>query len=315
MNWLCFITSLPTENATLRQRAWRALKSSGASVLRDGVYLLPDLLSNRTLLDGIAQDVLSGGGTAMVLDTVEPSGTDFKSLFNRSEEYAALLAELGKAAGELTPVSAPDVLKQARKLRKTVDQLSQIDFFPGQERAQTETVLVELEGDCARLISPDEPHAAVGAISSLNIGDFQGRTWATRAKPWVDRLATAWLIRRFIDPNARILWLKSPKDCPKDALGFDFDGARFSHVGAKVTFEVVAASFGLMEPALQRMGLLVHYLDVGGVQPPEAVGVEAALEGLSTTITDDDQLLNLASVIFDGLLTTFQKPADKGSKP
>ena len=315
MNWLCFITSLPTENATLRQRAWRALKSSGASVLRDGVYLLPDLLSNRTLLDGIAQDVLSGGGTAMVLDTVEPSGTDFKSLFNRSEEYAALLAELGKAAGELTPVSAPDVLKQARKLRKTFDQLSQIDFFPGQERAQTETVLVELEGDCARLISPDEPHAAVGAISSLNIGDFQGRTWATRAKPWVDRLATAWLIRRFIDPNARILWLKSPKDCPKDALGFDFDGARFSHVGAKVTFEVVAASFGLMEPALQRMGLLVHYLDVGGVQPPEAVGVEAALEGLSTTITDDDQLLNLASVIFDGLLTTFQKPADKGSKP
>ena len=315
MNWLCFITSLPTENATLRQRAWRALKSSGASVLRDGVYLLPDLLGNRTLLDGIAQDVLSGGGTAMVLDTVEPSGADFKSLFNRSEAYAALLAELAKAAGDLTPISVQDVLKQARKLRKTFDQLSQIDFFPGQERAQTETVLVELEGDCARLISPDEPHAAVGAISSLNIGDFQGRTWATRAKPWVDRLATAWLIRRFIDPNARILWLKSPKDCPKDALGFDFDGARFSHVGAKVTFEVVAASFGLMEPAIQRLGLLVHYLDVGGVQPPEAVGVEAALEGLSSTITDDDQLLNLASTIFDGLLTTFQKPSDKDAKP
>ena len=103
MNWLCFITSLPTENATLRQRAWRALKSSGASVLRDGVYLLPDLLSNRTLLDGIAQDVLSGGGSAMVLDTMEPSGVDFKSLFNRSEEYAALLAELAKVAGDLTP--------------------------------------------------------------------------------------------------------------------------------------------------------------------------------------------------------------------
>ena len=315
MNWLCFITSLPTENATLRQRAWRALKSSGASVLRDGVYLLPDLLGNRPLLDGIAQDVLSGGGTAMVLDTLEPAGTDFKSLFNRSEEYSALLAELAKAAGDLTPVSAQDVLKQARKLRKTFDHLSQIDFFPGQEREQTETALIELEGDCARLISPDEPHACAGAISLLTIADFQGRTWATRAKPWVDRLATAWLIRRFIDPKARILWLKSPKDCPKDALGFDFDGARFSHVGTKVTFEVVAASFGLMEPALQRLGLLVHYLDVGGVQPPEAVGVEAALEGLSNTITDDDQLLALSSAIFDGLLTTFQKPTDKGVKP
>ncbi len=315
MNWLCFITSLPTENATLRQRAWRALKSSGASVLRDGVYLLPDLLGNRTLLDGIAQDVLSGGGTAMVLDTVEPSGANFKSLFNRSEEYAALLAELGKAAGELTPVSVQDVLKQARKLRKTFDQLSLIDFFPGQERAQAESAMVELEGDCARLMSPDEPHAASGAISALSIADYQGRTWATRAKPWVDRLATAWLIRRFIDPKARILWLKSPKDCPKSALGFDFDGASFSHVGTKVTFEVVAASFGLMNPALQRLGLLVHYLDVGGVQPPEAIGVEAALEGLSSTITDDDQLLALACAIFDGLLTPFKKPVDKGEKP
>ena len=251
----------------------------------------------------------------MVLNTMEPSGADFKSLFNRSEEYAALLAELAKVAGDLTPISVQDVLKQARKLRKSFDQLSQIDFFPGQEKAQAEAALVELEGDCARLISPDEPHAVVSAISSLSLADYQGRTWATRAKPWVDRLATAWLIRRFIDPKARILWLKSPKDCPKDALGFDFDDATFSHVGAKVTFEVVAASFGLTEPALQRLGLLVHYLDVGGVQPPEAVGVEAALEGLSSTITDDDQLLALASAIFDGLLTTFKKPADKGVKP
>lgn len=314
MNWLCFITSLPTENATLRQRAWRALKSSGASVLRDGVYLLPDLLGNRALLDGIVKDVLTGGGTAMVLDTVEPSGADFKSLFNRSEEYASLLHDLAKTAADLTPVSVHDALKQARKLRKTFDQLSQIDFFPGQERAQAESALLELEGDCARLISPDEPHAANGAISALNIADYQGRTWATRAKPWVDRLATAWLVRRFIDPQARIIWLKSLKDCPKDALGFDFDGAQFSHVGTKVTFEVVATSFGLQDQALQRLGLLVHYLDVGGVQPAEAVGVEAALEGLSSTITDDDQLLTLASAIFDGLLTTFQKSTGNGDK-
>lgn len=315
MQWICFIISLPTENATLRQRAWRALKSSGASVLRDGVYLLPDLRGNRSLLNGIAEDVLSGGGTAMLLDAAEPSGRDFKSLFNRSEAYAVLLAELTKAARGLTPGSVQELLKQVRKLRKSFDQLSQIDFFPGQQKAQAETALVELEADCARLMSPDEPHAAVGAISSLSVADYQGRTWVTRAKPWVDRLASAWLIRRFIDPKARVLWLKSPQDCPMDALGFDFDGASFSHVGSKVTFEVLAASFGLMEPALQRLGLLVHCLDVGGVQPPEAVGVEATLEGLRSTIDDDDQLLTLASAIFDGLLNTFQKSIDQGAKP
>ena len=119
--------------------------------------------------------------------------------------------------------------------------------------------------------------------------------------------ACAWLIRRFIDPQARILWLASPGDCPADALGFDFDGAIFSHVGSRVTFEVLAASFGLEQPAIARLGLLVHYLDVGGVQPPEATGIESVLAGLRETLTQDDQLLTAASAIFDGLLASFDK--------
>jgi hypothetical protein len=315
MKWLCFITSLPTGNATVRQRAWRALKASGAAVLRDGVYLLPESATCRSLLDGIAQDVLSGGGAALVLDVTEPREGDFAGLFNRSDEYASLLEETSKAHAGLTPDSVADTLKQARKLRKAFDQLSQIDFFPGPSHKQTDAALMELEVGCARILSPDEPHAAKGVIAHLKISDYQERVWATRARPWVDRLATAWLIRRFIDPQATIVWLQSPQDRPQHALGFDFDGATFSHIGSRVTFEVVAASFGLTDAAINRLGLLVHYLDVGGVQPPEAVGVEAALEGLSSTITDDDQLLALASAIFDGLLTTFQKPTDKGAKP
>ena len=131
--------------------------------------------------------------------------------------------------------------------------------------------------------------------------------WATRQRPWVDRLACAWLIRRFIDHRAKILWLEKPEQCPADALGFDFDGARFSHVGAKVTFEVLLASFGLESPALARLGGLVHFLDVGGVQPPEAAGVESALAGMQTAITDDDALLASVSAVFDGLLASFEK--------
>lgn len=148
----------------------------------------------------------------------------------------------------------------------------------------------------------------------LRIGDYQGRLWATRQRPWIDRLASAWLIRRSIDRHARFLWLAAPADCPAEAIGFDFDGAAFSHVGACVTFEVLLARFGLETPALRRFGALVHFLDIGGALPPEAIGVESALAGLRDTITDDDQLLALASRIFDGLLATFEKSAEKTTK-
>src|SRR5262249_40611246 len=157
--------------------------------------------------------------------------------------------------------------------------LVEIDFFPNEAQTHVDRALCELELACARVLSPDEPHAKEGVITRLRVADYQGRIWATRKRPWVDRLASAWLIRRFIDRDAQIRWLSSPDKCPKSALGFDFDGATFSHVGNRVTFEVLVASFAFEQPALNRLSLLVHYLDVGGVQPPEAVGVESVLAG------------------------------------
>ena len=307
INWLCFVTSLPTENATLRQRSWRALKASGAAVLRDGVYLLPDQGEHKSTLESIAKDVLSGGGTALVLNTDEPTGEDFKRLFDRKDEYIALLEQVTKAGAALTDTTAHDVLKQVRKLRKGFAQLCDIDFFPDESQKQLNNALCDLEQACSYSLSPNEPRVISGSIATLHIKDYQGRLWATRARPWVDRLASAWLIRRFIDTSATISWLNKPEDCPQKALGFDFDGAIFSHVGSRVTFEVLAASFGLTSPAMVRLGLLVHYLDVGGVQPAEASGIESLLQGLRQTIEDDDQLLATASTVFDGLLFTFQQ--------
>lgn len=123
--------------------------------------------------------------------------------------------------------------------------------------------------------------------------------------PWVDRLACAWLIRRFIDPEARFVWLQAPKDCPADALGFDFDGASFTHLNGKVTFEVLLDSFRLDHPGLTRLGALVHFLDVGGIQPSEASGLEQILWGLRNSIHDDDQLIATANGVFDALLAAF----------
>jgi hypothetical protein len=124
----------------------------------------------------------------------------------------------------------------------------------------------------------------------------------------VDRLASAWLIRRFIDPRAKFRWLKDVKRYPKAALGFDFDGATFTHVGARVTFETLLASFGLeSDPALVRLGSVVHCLDVGGVPVAEAAGIESVLRGMRAQIIDDNKLLAEASRIFDHLYLSYQK--------
>jgi len=306
MDWLLLITSLPTENATLRQRAWRTLKASGAAVLRDGVYLMPQRDTCQTRLAAVAADVREGGGTSHLLQVQAPDGVDFAALFDRRAEWASLLAELEGVQGKLSADTAPDVARQLRKWRKAFAHVMDIDFFPGEAQRQVELALRELELACARALSPDEPQPSAADLDPLALADHQGRAWATRQRPWVDRLASAWLILRFIDPKARMLWLAHPTDCPPDALGFDFDGATFSHVGARVTFEVLATRFGLTQPAIARLGLLVHALDVGGVQPPEAPGIESLLAGLRTRLTDDNQLLAAACTVFDGLLAGFE---------
>jgi hypothetical protein len=305
--WISLITSLPTENATVRMRAWRSLKTCGAAVLRDGVYLMPEQESYRDTLESIAADVRLAGGTALVLRIEEPDEANFIDLFNRSDDYITLLADVAKVRDHLLSDTQLDILKQTRKLRKLFASIADIDFFAGEAQRQAEVSLQELEALAARTLSPDEPYPVQGVVTTRSISHYQARIWATRRRPWVDRLASAWLIRRFIDKDARLLWLESANDCPADAIGFDFDGATFSHINGRVTFEVLLASFGLETPALNRIGALVHYLDVGGIQPTEASGIESVLTGLREAITDDDQLLATASSVFDGLLANFQK--------
>ncbi|WP_248797644.1 chromate resistance protein ChrB domain-containing protein [Pseudomonas sp. MWU13-2105] len=306
-NWLILILGLPTANATERMRAWRALKASGAAVLRDGAYLLPDTAACREALVAVERDILAINGTAYVLPVVDPDGERFIGLFDRNEDYSKLRTEIEECRGQLTAENALSSTKQIRKLRKSYEQLASIDYFPGQPKQQVDAALQALETAVSRALSTDEPHSRDLPITVLNPGDYQGRVWATRKRPWVDRLACAWLIRRFIDPGARILWLDSPQDCPVDALGFDFDEATFSHVGNRVTFETLQACFELHAPGLGRVAALVHYLDIGGVQPVEAVGIERVLAGLRETIGHDDHLLAAASAIFDGLLAVFVK--------
>jgi hypothetical protein len=313
--WLLLIMTLPTENATARMRSWRALKAMGCAVLRDGVYLLPLREGGADTLQDVADGVVEAGGTANIIQTTSRDTAQdelFRALFDRAEDYAEFAKSLNTARKSLSRLSGPEINRAVRRLRREYEALRSTDFFPTEAAARADAAWSDFVGSVDTVLSPDEPHAAEGAVRRLDRKGYQGRTWATRRHLWVDRVASAWLIRRFIDPKARFLWIEKPSACPKTALGFDFDGATFTHVEELVTFEVLLSSFGLAnEPGLVRLGELVHALDVGGPVVPEASGFEALMAGARQRTADDDELLAEMSRALDSLYAFYREAATK----
>lgn len=309
--YISLIMALPSTTPTERMRVWRALKTTGAGVLRDGVYLLPSTEHHRATFQKISAQIVEMGGTAYIVNLEEPDKGLFRALFDRVNDYAECIHLADELSKKLKAKTANEQLKEVRKLRKQFEAIVEIDFFAGESQAQAVRALSDLEEKVMQFISPDEPHAIAKKISLLKIANYQGKVWATRSNLWVDRLACAWLIRSYIDPNAKFLWLKSPKDCPKSALGFDFDGATFTHSGGLVTFEVLVQSFGIISPEIKKLGLIIHALDAGGIFPPEAQGVEMVLSGIKASEKNDDKLLAKASDVFNALVGAFSEEKSK----
>jgi hypothetical protein len=305
------VISLPSRSATPRMRVWRALKALGTAVLRDGVYLLPDNESTRHALEAQAREVIGAGGTAQVLrvDGMDLEQTQrFRALFDRDSEYSRVTEAARKLRSVHDKRKLSASIRTLKRLRREYQTIRATDYFAGSAADQAEQMLTDAEASLNAQLFPGEPRMQTGRIERLAIKDYRHRTWATRARPWIDRLASAWLIKRFIDPRAKILWLKDIKRCPGSALGFDFDGATFSHVGARVTFETLLASFGLEDdPALQRLGRLVHCLDVGGALVPESQGLAAILAGARVRLLNDNRLLAEACRVFDHLYRSYQE--------
>jgi hypothetical protein len=310
-SWLLLVASLPTTSATARMRIWRAIKTLGCAPMRDGAYLLPALLAHEATLKALADETIQEGGQAWLVNisprSVEQE-TAFKALFDRSEDHATFFNDLSSARLVVANQLPVEVNRALRKLSRDFEALNAIDFFPTDASLRTQSAWADFQEAANAVLLPGEPHSEEGQILLRALTGYQGRTWATRRNLWVDRVASAWLIQRFIDTKARFAWLAMPKDCPKDALGFDFDGAEFSHVGNKVTFEVLIASFGLQgDRGLQRLAVMVHALDVGGTPTPEAMGFEAILKGASQRLPDDNALLQEIGGVLDSLHAHFQQ--------
>jgi hypothetical protein len=316
--WLLLIVSLPTNSATARMRIWRALKTLGCGSLRDGAYLLPQEASYRRQLHDLSEETIREGGNAWLLTVhaqSEQEGDAFQALFDRGGDYAELVKNLNEARKTLEEATPQEINRTLRRLRREYEAIRTIDYYPNDASAQAEAAWMDFVNVAETLLSPDEPHSTDASVTRLDMREYQARTWATRRHLWVDRVASAWLIQRFIDRKARFLWLDAPAECPAGALGFDFDGAAFTHIGDRVTFEVLLASFGLeQDRGLARLGALVHVLDIGNGFVPEAIGFEAMLAGARQRAVDDNQLLAEIGVVLDSLYAHFSNNPDAVNK-
>ncbi|MBS0495912.1 MAG: chromate resistance protein [Proteobacteria bacterium] len=311
-SWLVLVVSLPSASGTARMRIWRAVKALGCAALRDGAYLLPACTEQAAQLQALADEALQEGGQAWLLQVQARDMAEqatFQALFDRADDYAPWLEALAQARQTLSGLGATQLQRLQRKHARAYDAIRKIDFFPGETSIRAEAQWRDFANAVEAMQSPGEPQATAGRIARRDRMQYQGRLWATRRHLWVDRVASAWLIQRFIDPSARFQWLDAPADCPSDALGFDFDGATFSHVGERVTFEVLLTSFGLEEDrGLSRLGAMVHALDIGGTVAPEAAGFEAVLAGARKRWPDDDALLADIGGVLDSLYAHFSSP-------
>lgn len=309
--FIALVLSLPSKNKTVRMRIWRALHGIGCGVLRDGVYLLPAGAAQASDFVGLESDVKAAGGFAMTVELNLKTSTQFdliRKLFDRTSEYTSLVAQINAAKKSLTRMGQPRADTLVKRLRRSFQEIVKTDFYHGQANRQAQDALADLESAVPRLFSSDEPHKAKGRIRRLDPVRYQGRVWATRKNPWIDRLASAWLIKRFIDRKARFRWLDKPKDRPKGALGFDFDGADFTHIENRVTFEVLLASFGLdNDEALASIGQAVHFLDIGGIPVADAKGLETILRGIQAKVRSDDKMALEAMKVFDLFYSAYGK--------
>lgn len=306
--WLMAVAQFPVEEPGIRMRVLRTLDALGAGVLREGVYLFPETPENRQALDRLADYMAKGAGTMHVVHTTASSPAQhqaFRALFDRSGRYEELtktVRSLKVGFGMADPSALSRVL---HKQRREFESISALDFFPGSSHDSAKAELLTAEDEVKKLLFPQQAQAGLDKGEKL-----VQRTWATRRPLWADRLACAWLIRRFVDPEGMVVWIDKAQPCPPGALGFAFEGAHFGNSATRVTFEEMLAQLGLAKnAALAKIGGIVHFLEVQGTPVPEAAGVQTLLQGAARRSNSDDELLAEAEKTFDLLYEAYFDPA------
>jgi hypothetical protein len=309
------VHQLPSTPSNLRVRTWRRLQQLGALPVKQAVYVLPDTLAAREDFEWLKTEIKSAGGDASVFaaDNVDSWSDDalvaeFRGA--RQEAYAALAREIERVLGRIGATRrprgtrAPALRRLVGVFRARFSAIEHIDFFASAGRDRAITLLQQLEEQASDLRRPAERPRTAGSAEPQN---YRNRLWVTRPRPGVDRMASAWLIRRFVDPQARFAFVADPESAPHDAVPFDMFGVEFSHQGEGCTFETLCSVFAIELPAVARIAAMVHDLDLkdGRFGAPEAPTVGTVIEGMQLSIAEDDELLDLGRALFESLYRAF----------
>ena len=315
--WLLFVHQLPATPSRLRVHTWRRLQQLGAIARKQSVYILPDTPNTREDLEWLTTHVKASGGEAEVFvgapaDTWSDDALVEEFRQSRQEAYANVARDVERALHGLTrkrPVRgarAPSVQRMLDGFRRRLAAIERIDFFgsAGRDRA------AQLVGEFEKRVShrqDDQTSATLPANTKAE--DYHARVWVTRPRPGVDRMASAWLIRRFIDAQARFAFAADRNTLPHDVVPFDMFGVEFSHHGDNCTFETLCFVFGIQHAAVGRVAAIVHDLDLKDERfgAPEAPTVAAMIDGLQLANSDDDALLVEGMRLFDSLFRSFEQ--------
>lgn len=317
MKWLFLVQQLGAPDSRVRVKIWRLLKKTGALPYRNSVYVLPFNPERLEDFQWICQQIEDSNGEASVFvseATDEKEDKAIRGLFerDREESYAAVLSSAenllervrtAKKQRKPSGGALKELTKESRHLGKAFSEIERIDFFQARIAERVRSVLEQIEGRLDSTGNQDRPRQPVRFYAR---SAFRNRTWATRERIHIDRLCSAWLIRRFIDPDARFVFVPE-SELPEGTVQFDVFGAEFGHHGEDCTFETLLKSFRLKDKSLTAIAEIVHDVDIkdGKYGRPEAPGLDAVVRALSDSLKDDEKVLETGSRILDALYFYF----------
>jgi hypothetical protein len=303
-SWLLLLYGLPTGRNAERVSLWRKLKKFGALPLKTSAYVLPDESAHYERFQWLAKQVRDAGGDSTLIRVTQIEGLgneEIVRLFNdaRAGDYGGLMEEAARFIARHKKRPRESFEAELEKLNAGFNNIREVDYFNCTRAHDAEMLLKRAEN----LLKPKGK-----ALTPLDRKAFQGKTWLTRPRPEIDRVGSAWLIRKFIDPKASFVFAASAAAHP-DAIPYDMADVEFTHQGEDCTFETLLKRFDIRDATAQQIGEMIHDADIEDAkfQRPDCVGLDRLFKGWARLGLSDQAIIAKGFECFEALYATLKR--------